>query len=53
MHSFYHVTDFMDYNYYAETEELIKPVYVAPVVSYLCHDTCMDTGGVFEVQCHI
>ena len=30
-------------------EELFKPFYVAPVVSYLCHDTCTDTGGVFEV----
>ena len=31
------------------SEELFKPCYVAPVVSYLCHDTCTDTGGVFEV----
>lgn len=31
-----------------ESEELFKPSYVAPVVSYLCHDTCTDTGGVFE-----
>ena len=28
----------------------MKPVYVAPIVAYLCHEDCTDTGGVFEVN---
>jgi 3-hydroxyacyl-CoA dehydrogenase/3a,7a,12a-trihydroxy-5b-cholest-24-enoyl-CoA hydratase len=28
--------------------EMIKPEYVAPVVAYLCHDDCSETGAVFE-----
>ena len=28
----------------------MKPVYVAPIVAYLCHEDCTDTGGVFEVK---
>ena len=24
-------------------------MYVAPLVAYLCHEDCEDTGGVFEV----
>ena len=27
----------------------IKPKYVAPVVAYLCHESCTETGGLFEV----
>jgi hypothetical protein len=27
---------------------MIKPEYVAPVVAYLCHDDCSETGAVFE-----
>jgi len=27
----------------------LKPEYVAPLVVYLCHDTCEETGGLFEV----
>lgn len=26
----------------------LLPAYVAPVVAYLCHETCKETGGVFE-----
>lgn len=29
--------------------ESLKPEYVAPLVLYLCHETCTDTGGIFEV----
>lgn len=32
-------------------EQLLKrllPAYVAPVVAYLCHESCNETGGVFE-----
>jgi (3R)-3-hydroxyacyl-CoA dehydrogenase / 3a,7a,12a-trihydroxy-5b-cholest-24-enoyl-CoA hydratase / enoyl-CoA hydratase 2 len=28
--------------------ELLKPVYIAPVVTWLCHQDCSDNGGVFE-----
>jgi 3-hydroxyacyl-CoA dehydrogenase/3a,7a,12a-trihydroxy-5b-cholest-24-enoyl-CoA hydratase len=31
-----------------EMGEIMKPVYVAPIVAYLCHEDCTDTGGVFE-----
>ncbi|XP_005096557.1 peroxisomal multifunctional enzyme type 2 isoform X2 [Aplysia californica] len=27
----------------------LKPEYVAPVVVYLCHDSCEETGGLFEI----
>eukprot|EP01123_Difflugia_compressa_P001376 TRINITY_DN1157_c0_g1_i1.p1 TRINITY_DN1157_c0_g1~~TRINITY_DN1157_c0_g1_i1.p1 ORF type:complete len:329 (-),score=76.98 TRINITY_DN1157_c0_g1_i1:116-1033(-) len=27
----------------------LKPDYVAPLVAYLCHDSCKETGSVFEV----
>jgi len=27
----------------------LKPEYVAPVVVFLCHDSCEETGGLFEV----
>ena len=26
----------------------LKPEYVAPLVLYLCHDSCQETGGLFE-----
>jgi len=29
--------------------DALKPEYVAPVVAYLCHDTCEENGGIFEV----
>lgn len=27
----------------------LKPALVAPLVAYLCHDTCEETGSVFEI----
>jgi len=27
----------------------LKPEYVDPLVGYLCHDSCKETGGLFEV----
>ena len=35
---------------YVEFEEILKPEFVAPIVAYLCHEDCQDTGGVFEVH---
>lgn len=29
--------------------ENVKPELVVPLVAYLCHDTCEETGSVFEV----
>lgn len=29
--------------------EALKPDYVAPVVAYLCHESCSETGGLFEI----
>ena len=31
-----------------EMVEALKPEYVAPLIAYLCHDTCTETGSVFE-----
>ncbi|KAL3199158.1 hypothetical protein MRX96_014122 [Rhipicephalus microplus] len=31
-----------------EVFEKLKPSYVSPVVVWLCHDSCPETGGVFE-----
>ncbi|KAH7963409.1 hypothetical protein HPB52_020995 [Rhipicephalus sanguineus] len=31
-----------------EVFEKLKPSFVSPVVVWLCHDTCPETGGVFE-----
>lgn len=28
--------------------ERLAPSYVAPVVAYLCHESCPETGGIFE-----
>ena len=36
----------------AELEDILKPEYIAPIVAYLCHEDCQDTGGVFEVSTH-
>jgi hypothetical protein len=33
----------------AEVVEMLKPDYVAPFVAYLCHESCNDNGGLFEV----
>lgn len=30
-------------------EENLKPAFVMPIVLYLCHESCTDTGSVFEV----
>lgn len=32
-----------------EMLEHLKPEYVAPLVLYLCHESCEETGGLFEV----
>lgn len=29
--------------------EKLKPEYVSPLVAYLCHESCTETGGLFEV----
>ena len=29
--------------------ESLKPEYVSPLVLYLCHESCSETGGIFEV----
>lgn len=28
----------------------LSPSYVAPVVAYLCHESCKETGGIFEAS---
>jgi NAD(P)-dependent dehydrogenase (short-subunit alcohol dehydrogenase family) len=32
-----------------EVLENIKPEFVAPFVAFLCHDSCEETGSLFEV----
>jgi len=32
-----------------ELVQALKPEYVAPLVAYLCHESCKETGGLFEV----
>ena len=32
-----------------ELVERLKPEYVSPLVTYLCHETSTENGGVFEV----
>jgi hypothetical protein len=32
-----------------EVLENIKPEYVAPLIAYLCHESCEETGSLFEV----
>jgi 3-hydroxyacyl-CoA dehydrogenase/3a,7a,12a-trihydroxy-5b-cholest-24-enoyl-CoA hydratase len=29
--------------------DALKPEYVSPLVAYLCHESCEETGGLFEV----
>jgi len=29
--------------------EALRPEYVSPLVAYLCHESCHDTGGLYEV----
>jgi len=29
--------------------QALKPDYIAPFVAYLCHDSCQETGGLFEL----
>jgi len=37
-----------------EIVEILKPEYIAPLVALLCHDTCPESGGLFEVgACYI
>lgn len=33
----------------AELVAALKPNYVAPLVAYLCHEDCRETGGLFEL----
>lgn len=33
----------------AELVEQLKPEYVSPLVSWLCHEDCRESGGLFEV----
>lgn len=28
--------------------EALKPEYIVPLVGYLCHDSCTDTGNLYE-----
>ena len=32
-----------------ELIDALKPEYVSPLVAYLCHESCDETGGLFEV----
>jgi len=32
-----------------ELIDALKPEYVSPLVAYLCHESCKETGGLFEV----
>ncbi len=32
-----------------EAIDALKPEYVSPLVAYLCHESCNETGGLFEV----
>ena len=32
-----------------ELVDQLKPEYVSPLVAYLCHDSCQENGGLFEV----
>jgi 3-hydroxyacyl-CoA dehydrogenase/3a,7a,12a-trihydroxy-5b-cholest-24-enoyl-CoA hydratase len=33
----------------ADLVAALKPEYVAPLVAYLCHESCAETGGIFEL----
>jgi hypothetical protein len=28
---------------------MLKPEYIVPLVAYLCHESCEETGSVFEL----
>jgi 3-hydroxyacyl-CoA dehydrogenase/3a,7a,12a-trihydroxy-5b-cholest-24-enoyl-CoA hydratase len=32
-----------------ELSDILKPEHVSPLVAYLCHERCEETGGLFEV----
>jgi 3-hydroxyacyl-CoA dehydrogenase/3a,7a,12a-trihydroxy-5b-cholest-24-enoyl-CoA hydratase len=32
-----------------EMVDALKPEYVSPLVAWLCHETCPETGGLFEI----
>src|SRR5271155_1833798 len=32
-----------------ELTDALRPEYVSPLVGYLCHESCAETGGLFEV----
>jgi 3-hydroxyacyl-CoA dehydrogenase/3a,7a,12a-trihydroxy-5b-cholest-24-enoyl-CoA hydratase len=32
-----------------ELSNALKPELVSPLVGYLCHESCQETGGLFEV----
>jgi len=32
-----------------EVVDALKPEYIAPFVAYLSHDSCNETGGLYEV----
>jgi 3-hydroxyacyl-CoA dehydrogenase/3a,7a,12a-trihydroxy-5b-cholest-24-enoyl-CoA hydratase len=32
-----------------EITDALKPEYVSPLVAWLCHESCQETGGLFEV----
>src|SRR6185312_15339364 len=32
-----------------ELLDALRPEYVSPLVAYLCHESCTDTGGLYEV----
>ncbi|MCK6592889.1 MAG: SDR family NAD(P)-dependent oxidoreductase, partial [Polyangiaceae bacterium] len=32
-----------------ELIDALRPEYVSPLVAYLCHESCSDTGGLYEV----
>lgn len=35
--------------FFPEFVEALKPEYVSPLVQYLCHDQCDESGSLFEV----
>lgn len=46
------LVSWIDLNFFnncAEMKPLLKPVNVAPLVAYLCHEDSDETGGLFEV----
>ena len=39
----------MDFIFLSEMVDALKPEYVTPLVVYLGHESCEETGGLFEV----